>query len=350
MAIKIYENFCLKEYNTFGLDVSCSKYIEYTENEDIITFIKNNSDLFRGNFFILGNGSNVLFKEKHYDGVVIHPKTNDINGLKVAAAVNFDNLIHEFISSAVCGLENLSGIPGCVAASVVQNIGAYGSEVAEFIDNVEYIDLQTAKICRIDNHECEFSYRNSVFKNRLKNNALILSVTFKKQNEYKANLSYAALFDEFNCDADLHSLMNERITHEVRLDKNKKLAFKLRDFILDMRAKKIPDFHKFGNAGSFFKNPVISEQKLEKIINKNPNIKYFQTEDNNIKLAAGWLIDNCGLKGYEHNGAAIADNNALVLINKNNCSGKDIIALSTIVKQKIYEKFDVVLEEEVILV
>jgi UDP-N-acetylmuramate dehydrogenase len=184
MAIKIFDNFNLKSYNTFGIDVVCKKFIEYTENDDIITFVRTNLDIFRSeNFFILGNGSNVLFKNNFYDGIIIHSQTNKIDGINidafeqkisvnccrvvVDAGVDFDRLIVIMLASGLLGLENLSGIPGCVGASIVQNIGAYGSEVAEFVTSVDYLDLMTGEIRSITKQECNFSYRDSIFKHSL---------------------------------------------------------------------------------------------------------------------------------------------------------------------------------------
>lgn len=339
--MKVLYNYNLIKHNTLGLNASAYRFIEYYNDNEIIEYIEKEPEIFKADFFIIGKGSNLLFSND-YSGTIIHPATENINiisqdedcfYIEASAGVTFCNFIEWTINNKAFGLENLSNIPGTVGASAVQNIGAYGAEAAEYIDMVKYYDLVDNKIKTIKNIDCKFGYRNSIFKNELKNKTIILSVTFKLFKNFNPNLSYVDVKNYFENDS------RKEIT-----------AMSIREAVISIRNQKLPDPDKVGNAGSFFKNPVITKSDFLVLQERFPDVKYYNHSDNMIKIAAGWLIDKCGLKGFEHGGAAVHDKQALVIINKNNATGKAILELSKIIQDKIYNYFGVNLEPEVIFI
>lgn len=339
--MKIYRNYCLKKHNTFSVDAIASIFAEYTTDDEIIEYIRTNEGKFKQvKHLIVGEGSNLLFTGDFY-GMVLHPLTkyisvqsedNDFCLIEAAAGVIWDDFVGWTSSHMAFGLENLSLIPGTVGASAVQNVGAYGVEAGDYIHSVKYIDLHSGELISLSSEQCKFSYRNSIFKNELKNNFLILSVTYKLSRKPVINTEYA----------DLRNCFDGRSDVSPR---------EIREAVINIRNNKLPDPEITGNAGSFFKNPVIDKPKFNVLKEKFPDLRFYELADGNYKLAAGWLIDKCGLKGFEHNGAAVHDKQALVLINKSgNATGKDITGLAYIVSEKVKEKFDVCLEPEVIFI
>lgn len=341
--MNINTNFNLKHFNTFGIDVNCFNFIEYSNNEEIIQFLKQNKDILKNNFLILGNGSNILFT-KDFEGTIIHPTTNKITILSekdenillsAEAGLNFDEFIIWTLNNGIFGLENLSDIPGCVGASAVQNVGAYGVEAGDFIRSVTYLNLETFDIETIEKKNCNFSYRNSIFKNELKNKTLILSIIFELKKFFIPNLSYAEVKNKFTYLQENQEIQN---------------AYNLRNLIMDIRSSKLPDYKKFGNAGSFFKNPIISKTKYNELKEYFPDVKYFDYDYENVKIAAGWLIDFCGFKGFCYKGAAVHDKQALIIINKNNSQPSDILEIAKIIQTKVFDTFGISLSPEVIFV
>jgi UDP-N-acetylmuramate dehydrogenase len=339
--MKTFTDYCLRNHNTFKINVRAAIFAEYDTDEEIINYILKHDGKFQQvKLLILGEGSNLLFTDDFY-GMVLHPKTNYISVIsqddeyyfvEAAAGVIWDKLVEYSIDNGAFGLENLSLIPGTVGASAVQNIGAYGVEASDFIHAVKYINLCTSKIESISGIDCKFSYRDSIFKSDFKNKALILSVTYKLNKTPKVKSEYADIKSHFNNKTEI-------TPHE------------LRDAVVNIRRNKLPDTEIIGNAGSFFKNPVVDKYKFEILLSKFPDLRYYNLDDGFYKLAAGWLIDKCGLKGFECNGAAVHENQALVLINKSgNAQGKDVLALAEIIQRKIKENFDVNLEPEVIII
>jgi len=339
--MKFFNNYSLKTHNTFGVDAVASVYAEYDSDDEIIDYIRAHDDKFNQvKHLIIGEGSNLLFTGDYY-GLVLHPMTknisivnedNDFFYIEASAGVIWDDFVDWAVNHNAFGLENLSLIPGTVGASAVQNIGAYGAEAGNFIHSVKYVNLYSGEVIDISTQECEFSYRNSIFKNQLKECALILSVTFRLSKNPRVNIEYADLKKYFT-------------------ESDNIVAAEIRKAVIEIRNNKLPDPKIIGNAGSFFKNPVVEKTNFDLLLNKFPDLKYFDLFDGNYKLAAGWLIDKCGLKGFEHNGAAVHENQALVIINKSgNVSGKDIVELSDKIKSKVFEKFNVNLEPEVIFI
>ncbi|HPQ07756.1 MAG TPA: UDP-N-acetylmuramate dehydrogenase [Bacteroidia bacterium] len=334
--MKIFENFSLKNHNTFHLDVYAKKCVILENTDELKTL-----DQIIGNdkFLILGGGSNVLFVND-FDGVIIKNEIKgkeiiDENDEYVNVKIKSGEVWHEMVMWSVKnnwnGIENLALIPGTVGAAPVQNIGAYGVEVKDVLQNVSIYNFETKKIEVLNNDQCKFSYRNSIFKNELKGKFFILEIVLQLR---KKNHIYHTSYGTINTELEKRNIkeINPQIIAEI---------------VMDIRKSKLPDPEKIGNAGSFFKNPEVSKNKYHELKNRYSDIVAYPVENGNYKLAAGWMIEHCGLKGYEYKGAAVHDKQALVLVNKNNASGKDILELAKIIIQKVFDKFAVKLEPEV---
>lgn len=307
----------------------------YELNESI-EYINSNKD----DSLILSGGSNILFKG-NYNGTVIKldikgihiaEKTSNHIFLRVNCGEEWDEFVSYSVSNNWGGAENLSLIPGKVGASPIQNIGAYGAELKDIFYSLEAMDVQTGTLKTFGKEDCEFGYRNSIFKNALKNKFIICSVTFKLDINHNINSSYKAIEDYF---------IDNNISKPKISD--------VRRAVISIRKEKLPDPEFLGNAGSFFKNPIISKEKFEKIKEKNPGIVSHK-EKNQIKLSAGWLIEQAGWKGYRKNDAGVYDKQALVIVNYGNAKSKDILELSEIIKESVFNKFGVKLEEEVTII
>lgn len=335
--MQIKQNISLKTLNTFGIDVYCDYFIEINSIAEFLDLIKH--PIYASNAkLIIGGGSNLLFTQ-NYKGIVIK---NNLKGIsivsenenevivKAAAGENWHAFVLWCIDKQFSGLENLSLIPGCVGASPMQNIGAYGVEIKDVFEELEAISISTGECTTFSNKDCEFGYRESVFKHRYKNHYFISSVSFKLKKHAVVNTSYGAINSELEA---MH------IQHPSIKD--------VSNAVINIRESKLPNPKETGNAGSFFKNPEVPATKYQELKNTFPSVVAYPLPNGNYKLAAGWLIEQCGLKGYEINGAAVHLKQALVLINKNNCNGKDVYDLSSHVLQKVNEKFGVLLEREV---
>jgi UDP-N-acetylmuramate dehydrogenase len=335
--LNISKNINLKSYNTFGIEAYCAFFVEINSVEDFQELIK--TDIYQQHEkLILGGGSNVLFT-KDFSGLVVK---NNLKGIQIVSETNEEVLVkamagenwHEFVMWCIDkkfhGLENLSLIPGCVGASPMQNIGAYGVEIKEVFKELEAYHLKSGEREAFDKRACNFGYRESVFKATLKNQYLITSVTFVLKKEGVLNIGYGALSDE---------LAAAGITQPGIKD--------VSNVVIKIRQSKLPDPKITGNAGSFFKNPEVSKEKFDELRKSFQGLVAYALPNGNFKLAAGWLIEQCGLKGYEHQGAAVHSKQALVLINQTEASGKAIFDLSTIVMEKVRQKFGVELEREV---
>lgn len=338
--MKILNNYSLKDNNTFKISALANRFVEFESDSEFIDFLKTDKNLNIENFLIIGEGSNLLFTGD-YNGTVIHPATKNIDIVKedeeniyveASAGVVWDYFVEWTILNKAFGLENLSLIPGTVGASAVQNIGAYGVEAGDFIYSVKYVDIESAKVFNLFSKDCKFAYRDSIFKNELKGHFLILSVTYKLSKKPNVKIDYADIVNYFGEKKDIN-------------------PGEIRNAVINIRNIKLPDPAITGNAGSFFKNPVVDQVKFELLYSKFPDLRYYTLADGNFKLAAGWMIDKCGLKGFAHNGAAVHDKQALVLINKSGeVTGHQILELSEIVKSKVFEIFGVNLEQEVIFI
>jgi len=335
--MQIENNYSLKHLNTFQIDVMGRYYVEPESDQQIAELIA--SKYLDTSFLILGGGSNILFT-KDFDGIIIKINTKGISVisednnsvlLKSKAGENWDDLVAFSVENGWGGLENLSGIPGNVGASPIQNIGAYGSELSDHFYALEAMELKSGKITVFKKEDCSFAYRNSIFKNKLKNKYILLSVTFKLDKNPTPNFSYAELKNKFG-KAGTASLQE------------------IRNTILDIRNSKLPDPDVTGNAGSFFKNPEISSDKYLSLKKQFPNLVAFKQPGARYKLAAGWMIDQCGWKGKQVGNAGVFRNQALVLVNHGGASGAEIMKLAKSIQQSVLDRFDILLEPEVNIV
>lgn len=331
----IEKNANLKSYNTFGLEVKTSELAICPDLNSVVEIV---NDLIKKPrpHLVLGGGSNLLFA-KDFKGLVIHPTIAEISKIKeddnhvwleAGAGVEWDNLVEYCVDRNWYGLENLSYIPGNVGASPVQNIGAYGVEAKDCIETVKGIFLENAQFFTMQKQDCRFDYRYSIFKDELKNKVIITSVIYRLNKQCDLNLSYGPVKDE--------GLKRGKITLKT-----------LRQTIIDIRKSKLPEPSETGNAGSFFKNPVITKDQYEKLLDTYPNIPGYTVSDSQVKVPAGWLIDTAGWKGKSIGGAAVHEKQALVLVNKNNAGASDIINLAKAIIDDIKLNFYIQLEPEV---
>lgn len=287
---------------------------------------------------ILGGGSNILLTKpvsgllikNELKGIDVAEENEDHIWLEVKAGEIWHQLVLYTIHHGWGGLENLSLIPGCVGASPMQNIGAYGVEVKDTIDQVVAWHWQEKRFIVLHNSDCRFGYRDSIFKNELKEEVLITSVTFKLNKHPQLNTSYGAIQQELQAMG-----VSEPSVRSVS------------DAVIAIRSSKLPDPEKIGNSGSFFKNPTISLQEFQKLQTIYPSLPSYKVSDDQIKLAAGWLIEQCGWKGYRKGDAGVHEKQALVLVNYGNAKGDDVYQLSSEIIQSVKEKFDIVLQREV---
>jgi UDP-N-acetylmuramate dehydrogenase len=287
---------------------------------------------------ILGGGSNILFT-KDFDGLVIKNHFSGIsileeNNEEVVIKVGAGEVWHDFVLFCIkhdyAGIENLSLIPGQVGASPIQNIGAYGVEVKDVITDVEAFDLRTHATKSFSNQACEFAYRSSIFKTSEKGNYFITAVTFKLKKQAKINTSYGAIEQELE-----------------RMDITSPSIKDVSDAVIKIRSSKLPDPKELGNSGSFFKNPIISEEQKNKILDQYTGAPHYSQPNGDYKIAAGWLIEQCGWKGRRIDNYGVHANQALVLVNYGGAEGRDIFELSEAIIQSIRDVFDITLEREV---
>lgn len=333
----ILENVNLKPFNTFGIEVFCSYFTEVHSEEDFIALLQEPVYI-QNKKLILGGGSNVLFTA-NFDGLVIKnnikgielvDETNTHVTLRVAAGEIWHDLVMWCINKNYAGIENLSLIPGCVGASPMQNIGAYGVEIKEVFHQLEALSMETGKKEIFSKEACEFGYRESVFKHKYKNRYIITAVNFILKKNPEINTTYGAISDE---------LRNMQVQHPGIRD--------VSNAVMNIRRSKLPDPKETGNAGSFFKNPEVTADVYQQIKQRFPQLVAYPLASGGYKLAAGWLIEQCGLKGFAFNGAAVHNKQALVLVNKNHCTGADVYELSSLVLEKVFDTFGVTLEREV---
>lgn len=333
--ITIHDNFSLRKYNTFQIDVNAAKFIEITKPEELQYFIIHNLNI-DSSALVLGGGSNILFT-KDYDGLVIKPSiefVDVLNGqddevlIEAGAGVVWDDFVEYCVEHEYYGLENLSLIPGTVGAAPVQNIGAYGAEAGDTIKSVKGFYLETGNEFELDHDECGFGYRKSIFKTKLKGKTVISSVVFRLSKKEKLNLDYGDIKNKLAeyGHTDIHSL---------------------RKAIVEIRKSKLPDPVETGNAGSFFKNPEIEESHFNTLKEQYPGIPGYKLSSGLFKVPAGWLIDKAGWKGKSMGRAGVNPRQALVLVNLGGAKGTDILDLAAAIEQDINKKFGICLEKEV---
>lgn len=332
--MKIQQNISLKSFNTFGIDVNAQQFVNITSLDQLQHLLNNDKD-----FFILGGGSNLLLTKDikklvvhlNTKGVeVLHEKDNDVF-VKVQAGENWHQFVLWCIDHNYGGVENLSLIPGNVGTAPIQNIGAYGVELKDSMHELEALEIDTKNSKTFSNKDCEFGYRNSVFKNKLKGKYIITNVTFKlTKKNHNLNSSYGAIQSE--------------------LDKNNKKIPTIKEIsnaVISIRQTKLPDPKEIGNSGSFFKNPVITSADFNKLQKEYPEAPHYIVSKNEVKVPAGWLVEQCGFKGKRYGDAGVHKNQALVLVNYGNASGDEIWQLAQNIQKKVLEKFKIRLEAEV---
>lgn len=338
--MKIFDNYSLKNLNTFQLNYKCKTFIE-VESCDEIYEINKIFNLSNTKFLVIGEGSNILFT-KDFDGVVLHPKFDNISfkyeddqtiSLEVEAGKNWDKLVRFTVNKNLGGIENLILIPGLTGATPIQNIGAYGQEVKDVIESVHFFDFEDNLFKVLFNNQCRFEYRNSIFKQELKNRVFITSIQLKLNKNPIPKIDYGNLRDELN----KLGIVSPSIQDVSRL-------------IEKIRSEKLPSPKEFGNAGSFFKNPIVGKTKFETIKKHYSDIQFFNFSDNHIKIPAAWLIEKIGYKGKVKGNVATYQKQPLVLINLGNATGIEILSFANEIKEKVLNAFDIELETEVNIV
>ena len=316
----------LKPYSTFGLSTSCNTVVSFSSANEFI-------DAYR-KFpvsYIVGGGSNSIFLDD-FDGALLvnnikgisHFDTDSHHYISAGAGENWQALVELCMQNGWYGFENLALIPGSVGAAPIQNIGAYGVEINRFIESVIVTMIDTAEQVRLTPSDCQFGYRDSIFKHDLAGKALIAQVNFALPKDYQLETSYGEL---------------ALLTSPTALDIYNK--------VIEVRKNKLPDPEVLGNAGSFFKNPVINIKIAKKIIKKYNDFKYYQINESMVKISAAWLIEKNGWKGYKEKNIGVYNKHALILVNYSSENGKDIEILSNKIKESVLEKFNVTLEKEV---
>ena len=334
--IRSYSDYPLQKHNTFGINATTRHYFEFTETEDLIGFLETTSEWKNLQLLILGQGSNLLFTSD-FQGLILNPNIPGIRithenrnniWIEAGAGVVWDDLVEYAVFNGWGGIENLSLIPGKVGSAAVQNIGAYGMEIQNQIESVTGYNLDTLTEYTLNREECHYAYRDSIFKNQLKNQFIVTSVIFRLEKFPEFVLNYGDL----KAETEKLGAINLR---------------NIRKAVIGIREQKLPDPKIMGNAGSFFKNPIIETALAEKLQVQYSNIPHYSASENKTKLAAGWLIEQCGWKGFRRGDTGVHENQALVLVNYGNASGKEIYDLSEEIKQSVYKKFGVELEREV---
>jgi len=329
--MQIYKKASLKQYHTFSIDVSCEVLILVDSVDELISVYRS-SEWAELPKLVVGKGSNLLFTE-YFHGVVI---VNRILGksvseeqdnwlLHIMGGEDWPELVAWATENGYAGLENLALIPGCAGSAPIQNIGAYGVEFKDVCDYVEVLSLQNLSLSRLTAEECQFGYRDSIFKQAQYGKVVITSVGLKLAKEWKAVVDYGSLRDIPEAELSASRVFNE---------------------VCKVRQSKLPDPEVLGNAGSFFKNPVVSLEKHAELKQQFPDIVAFPA-GNGMKLAAGWLIDKCELKGHTIGGAQVHSEQALVLVNRENATAEDVLTLADYVRNKVKQKYQVTLEHEV---
>jgi UDP-N-acetylmuramate dehydrogenase len=330
----IVRNRDLKPLNTFGIAARAAGYAEFESKDDLDAIFTDPA--WKGKpWTVIGGGSNIL-PLGDYGGLVLHPsaghiveigRQGDAARVRVGAGMEWDTLVAWSVDRGYGGLENLSGIPGTVGASPVQNIGAYGAEVKDSLSAVEFYDAQTGEVRRLTGDECRFGYRESVFKHEWKGRAIVLAVEFRLALKPAFSLGYGDLSRE------VEALGGPSLEN-------------IRTAVLAIRAAKLPDPKVLGNSGSFFKNPVVPAALAEVLRAEYPEMPVYPAAEG-VKLAAGWMIDRAGLKGFRQGDAGVHEKQALVLVNYGGASGTDMLALSDHVIDTVRRTFGVTIEREV---
>ncbi len=331
----VKKNVSLKPYNTFGVEAIAQQFINLDQENKLVDLFE--QGLFTERFYIIGGGSNILFTED-FSGTIIRLSNKGIqhfiegNHIYITAASGevWNDLVWYCIRHNFPGLENMALIPGTVGASPIQNIGAYGAELMDIFYSCRAFDTKTGTFRTFHHADCEFTYRDSIFKSKYKGRYIILSVTYKLSIHAAINTNYGAIESE----------LQKRGIHQPSI---KDIA----EVVSHIRVEKLPDPSMIGNAGSFFKNPIIPNDQLDVLRSRFPNIVYYPVSTTESKLAAGWLIEQCEWKGKTVGQVGTWKNQALVIVNEGAASGKEIYTISAQIMTDVFNKFGVKLEREV---
>ncbi|MNX50914.1 UDP-N-acetylenolpyruvoylglucosamine reductase [compost metagenome] len=338
--MEILTNFSLKNFNTFGIEAKAKQFIAVHSLTELKTVLEQNQSQKK---FILGGGSNMLLT-KDIDALVIHvdlkgkkikEENDDFVWVESQAGENWHEFVLWTIDQNFGGLENMSLIPGNVGTTPVQNIGAYGTEIKDTFVSCEAMAIENQEVKTFTNPECHFGYRESVFKNEAKNQYIITSVVFKlTKRNHKINTSYGDITAEL-------AKNNPGASGQTPTLKDVSNA------VIAIRKSKLPDPKELGNSGSFFKNPILLKTDFDKIHQKFPEMRFFDISETEVKVPAGWLIEQAGLKGKRFGDAGIHKNQALVLVNYGNATGQEILNVSKIVQETVFNTFGIQIEAEV---
>jgi UDP-N-acetylmuramate dehydrogenase len=340
MPPELQPNASLRAFNAFGVQATAALLAQVEQESDLPQVLGDPRVAGRAQL-VLGGGTNVLFVSD-FPGLVIRIRLaglqpagqNDESWLfEVGAGMDWHDTVQALLRAGFAGLENLALIPGTVGAAPIQNIGAYGLEIAERLQSVRTWDCERQAVVSMDVSECEFGYRDSAFKHKYKGRRIVLSVTLALPKRWQPVLGYAEL------DRELKARSGEAPS-----------AGAIFDAVCAIRRRKLPDPAQLGNAGSFFKNPVVSGAQRAELIGRFPSLVSYSLSGGRFKLAAGWLIEACGMKGASHGRAAVYDRQALVLVNRGGATGREILELAREVQARVADKFGVVLEPEAVIV
>ena len=325
-------DYSLKAHNTFGIEAKCRRFLEFDDEAEAVEVAR----ILRESaipYIIIGGGSNLLLT-KDYDGIVVR---SGILGIQIegdkmicGSGEVFDEMVEAALMAGLYGMENLSLIPGDVGASAVQNIGAYGVEAKDLIQEVQAIDIATGRAVTIPAKDCQYGYRQSRFKQDWKNRYLITQVTYGLSTTFVPHLDYGNIRAE---------LERKGITEPT--------ARQLRDTIIGIRQAKLPDPKVEGNAGSFFMNPIVSREKYEQLAAQYEGMPHYEIDADHVKIPAGWMIDQCGWKGKTLGRAGVHDKQALVLVNRGGATGSEIVTLCETIRQDVQHRFGIDIHPEV---
>lgn len=339
-VLPIQYDYSLQRLNTFGIEAKAKAYLRVT-SIDMLTQVKNDAFLERLPKLVLGGGSNLLLTGD-FCGLVLHMCTNGVEILsedadaiyvKAAAGENWHQFVQWTLQQGLGGLENLSLIPGSVGAAPIQNIGAYGMELKDCFHALTAFDFDAGKSFVLDRTACQFGYRDSVFKHALRERAAILDVTFALRKKWQPNIQYADVTQELTAQGI-----------------NMPTAKQISDAVIAIRSRKLPDPARIGNAGSFFKNPVVSAEQRDALLTRFSHLVNYAQPDGSYKLAAGWLIDQSGWRGKNLGAAGVYEKQALVLVNRGGATGREVAELAAAIQMDVMSKYGVMLEPEPVFI
>lgn len=333
-----YTDYSLLPHNTFRMDVKAARFMEYSSEEELTAFLASGG--LTSPYLHIGGGSNLLFLSD-YPGLVLHSsvkgvetvaETDEWVELRVGSGMVWDDFVAYTVEKGFYGAENLSLIPGEVGASAVQNIGAYGVEVKDLVVSVDAVDAATGKKRRFTREECRYAYRDSIFKKELKGRYFVTYVTYRLSKLPVFHLDYG------------------NVRAELEKDGMEPILANVRRVIAAIRSNKLPDPKVTGNAGSFFMNPVVSQEQFDRLQAEYSEMPSYRLDGNRVKIPAGWLIERCGWKGKALGPAAVHDRQALVLVNRGGATGRDVLRLADEVARSVKERFGIEISPEVNLI